>query len=207
MTHTALLMIDFQRDFCEAGGYASRCGGTAWVRPILPRAKRLLDAARGRGLLVVHTREGYAPDLADCYPMKRARSRRAGGEVGSPGPMGRLLVRGEHGHGIVDLLRPRRGEPVIDKATYGAFCRTDLEAILRRRKIRQLAICGVTADVCVHTTLREATDRGFDCLYVKDAISTFDPAVRRACELMVRQEGGIWGTVTTVARLVRAWSP
>lgn len=120
--------------------------------------------------------------------------------------MGRFLIRGEYGHDVIDLLRPRPGEPVIDKATYGAFCRTDLEALLRRRKIRRLAICGVTADVCVHTTLREATDRGFDCLYVKDAISTFDPEVRRACERMVGQEGGIWGEVTTVARLVRAWS-
>jgi nicotinamidase-related amidase len=198
-------MIDFQRDFCELGGYADRCGGLAWVRPILPRARRLLDAARDAGLLVVHTREGYAPDLSDCTPLKLERSRRAGGEVGAPGPMGRLLIRGERGHEIIDLLKPRRGELVIDKSTYGAFCRTDLERQLRERGIERLAICGVTADVCVHTTLREATDRGFDCDYVRDAISTFDAQVRRSCERMVAQEGGIWGQVTTVGRTVKLW--
>jgi nicotinamidase-related amidase len=198
-------MIDFQRDFCERGGYADRCGGLGWVRPILPRARRLLDAARAADVLVVHTREGYAPDLSDCTPTKLARSRNAGAAVGSQGPMGRLLIRGEHGHDIVDLLRPRAGELVIDKATYGAFCRTDLEQMLRARGIERIAICGVTADVCVHTTLREATDRGFDCDYVKDAISTFDREIRRACERMVAQEGGIWGQVTTVARMERSW--
>jgi len=202
---TALLMIDFQRDFCERGGYADQAGGLAWVRPILPRAKRLLDAARRAGLLVVHTREGYAPDLSDCHPMKRERSGNAGAEIGSRGPMGRLLIRGERGHDIIDLLAPRADEPVIDKATYGAFCRTDLEKLLRERGVERLAIAGVTADVCVHTTLREATDRGFDCDYVRDAISTFDPEMRRVCERMVAQEGGIWGRVTTVARLEKAW--
>lgn len=198
-------MIDFQRDFCERGGYADRAGGIAWVRPILPRARRLLDAARRAGLLVVHTREGYAPDLSDCDPHKLERSRRGGCEIGSPGPLGRLLIRGEHGHDIIDALAPRRGEPVIDKTTYGAFCRTGLEDLLRDRGVERLAIAGVTADVCVHTTLREATDRGFACDYVRDAISTFDPELRRACERMVAQEGGIWGRVTTVARLEREW--
>lgn len=202
---TALVMIDFQRDFCERGGYADMAGGLKWVRPILPRARRLLDAARKAGLLVVHTREGYAPDLSDCYPMKSARSRNAGAEVGAVGPMGRLLIRGEYGHDIIDLLAPKKGELVIDKATYGAFCRTDLEQRLRERGVTRLAIAGVTADVCVHTTLREATDRGFDCDYVRDAISTFDPEVRRVCERMVEQEGGIWGRLTTVAKLEKAW--
>ncbi|MEW6268184.1 MAG: isochorismatase family cysteine hydrolase [Thermodesulfobacteriota bacterium] len=198
-------MIDFQRDFCDRGGYADHAGGVGWVRPILPHARRLLEAARRAGVLVVHTREGYAPDLSDCDAIKRERSRRAGAEIGSPGPLGRLLVRGEPGHEIVDLLAPLAGEPVIDKSTYGAFCRTGLERLLRSSGVTRLAIAGVTADVCVHTTLREATDRGFDCDYVRDAISTFDPEVRHACERMVEQEGGIWGRLTTVSRLERAW--
>jgi nicotinamidase-related amidase len=167
---TALLMIDFQRDFCERGGYADQAGGIAWARRILPQARRLLDAARRARLPIVHTREGYAADLADCDPAKLARSRRGGCEIGSPGPLGRLLIRGERGHGIVDELAPRRGEVVLDKSTYGAFCRTDLEQQLRARGVERLALAGVTADVCVHTTLREATDRGFACDYVRDAI-------------------------------------
>ena len=202
---TALVMIDFQRDFCERGGYADHAGGIGWVRPILPKARRLLDAARRARLLVVHTREGYAPDLSDCDPAKLARSRRGGCEIGRDGPLGRLLIRGERGHGIVDALAPRRGEIVIDKSTYGAFCRTDLEERLRARGVERLAIAGVTADVCVHTTLREATDRGFTCDYVRDAISTFDPEIRRACERMVGVEGGIWGRVVTVAKLEKEW--
>jgi nicotinamidase-related amidase len=202
---TALLMIDFQRDFCERGGYADSCGGIDWVQSILPLAARLLDAARAAGILVVHTREGYAPDLSDCSKPKLERSRRIGAEIGSLGPMGRLLIRGERGHGIIDRLAPRAGEPVIDKASYGAFCGTDLEELLRARDIERLALCGVTADVCVHTTLREATDRRFDCDYVRDAISTFDPAIRLACERMVEQEGGVWGRLATVAELEDAW--
>lgn len=203
---TALVMIDFQRDFCATGGYADQCGGLDWVAPILPNAKRLLDAARAAGHLVVHTREGYAPDRSDCNLLKAERSRRAGAEIGAKGPLGRILIRGEYGHDIIDLLAPLPGELVIDKATYGAFCRTDLEARLHAAGIDTLAICGVTADVCVHTTLREATDRAFDCLYVRDAISTFDPEVRRACERMVEQEGGIWGSLTDSAALTAAWS-
>lgn len=202
---TALLLIDFQRDFCAPGGYADLCGGLDWVASILPNAQRLLAAARAAGLMVVHTREGYAPDLSDCDPQKLARSRRAGAEIGSRGPLGRLLIRGEYGHDFIDALQPEASEVVIDKATYGAFCRTDLEQQLRARGITTLAICGVTADVCVHTTLREATDRGFACLYVRDAISTFDPEVRAMCERMVLVEGGIWGALTTSAGLIARW--
>ncbi len=202
---TALLMVDFQRDFCEPGGYADRCGGLDWVGPILPRARRLLDAARAAGVFVVHTREGYAPDLSDCSAAKRERSRRGGAEIGFAGPMGRLLIRGEHGQGLIDLLAAQAGEPVIDKCTYGAFCATELDGLLRRRGIRRLALCGVTADVCVHTTLREATDLGFECDYVRDASSTFDAGLRLACERMVEQEGGVWGRLATVGELESAW--
>jgi nicotinamidase-related amidase len=205
MSGTALLMIDFQRDFCGAGGYADRFAGIDWVRPILGPARRLLEGARRAGHPVVHTREGYAPDLSDCSPAKLRRSRQAGVEIGSPGPLGRLLIRGEPGHDIIDELRPAPGELVVDKATYGAFCRTDLEARLRAQGVETLVLAGVTADVCVHTTLREATDRGFHCLYVTDAISAFDPEIRRVCEKMVLEEGGVWGELTTVEETLARW--
>lgn len=200
-----LLMIDFQRDFCAPGGYSDRCGGIDWVTPIVPHAQRLLVSARSFGVTVIHTREGYEPDLSDLHPERLERSRTAGAAYGSPGPMGRLMIRGEHGHDIIDELKPVHGERVLDKATYGAFYGSDLEEILREAGVQCLAIAGVTADVCVHTTLREATDRGFDCYYVKDAISTFDPEVRRACETMVEQEGGIWGSLVTVDRMIELW--
>jgi len=202
---TALLMIDFQRDFCAAGGYSDRFAGLDWVLPIIPPARRLLEAARRAGLLVVHTREGYAPDLSDCSPAKLLRSRNAGSEIGTPGPMGRLLIRGEHGHDIIDSLQPEPGEIVIDKASYGAFCGTNCESMLRARGVSTLVFAGVTADVCVHTTLREAYDRWFACYYVKDAISCFDPEIRRACEKMIEEEGGIWGTLTSVDELIAGW--
>jgi nicotinamidase-related amidase len=201
----ALLMIDFQRDFCEPGGYADRLGGVAWAQEILPAAERLLTAARRLGLLVVHTREGYAPDLRDCSPQRRARSQRANAAIGSQGPLGRLLIRGEAGQDIVPALRPQVGEVVLDKPSYGAFCSTPLESLLRQRRIETLFFAGVTADVCVHTTLREAIDRGFYCWYVKDAISTFDPGLRLACERMVEMEGGIWGELTTTSAAIRSW--
>jgi nicotinamidase-related amidase len=191
--NVALVLIDFQRDFCEEGGYMDRLGGVAFAKEAIARARLLLDAARGRGLFVVHTREGYAPDLSDCTVQRRLRSERGGAPIGARGPLGRLLIRGERGHGFVDSLTPAVGEVVIEKASYGAFLSGLLEEELRRRGIEHLFFAGVTADVCVHTTLREAIDRGFFCHYVKDAISTLDADLRRACERMVEVEGGIWG--------------
>ncbi len=201
----ALLMIDFQRDFCAEGGYSDRFAGLKWVEPILAPARRLLHAARRAGHLVVHTREGYAADLSDCSPGKLLRSRNAGSEIGTMGPMGRLLIRGEHGHDIIDALKPVPGEIVIDKASYGAFCGTNLESMLRARGVDTLVFAGVTADVCVHTTLREAYDRWFSCYYVRDAISCFDPEIRRACEKMIEEEGGIWGTLGSVDEIIHDW--
>lgn len=204
MAH-GLLMIDFQRDFCAPGGYSDQCGGLDWVLPILPNAERLLQGARKAGVTVVHTREGYSPDLSDLWPERRARSAAAGAEYGTMGPMGRLMIRGEYGQGIIDELAPIPGEHMMDKSTYGAFAKSDLEARLKSAEVKSLAIAGVTADVCVHTTLREATDRGFDCYYVRDAISTFDPEIRRACERMVEQEGNIWGHVVTTDEMIARW--
>jgi nicotinamidase-related amidase len=205
VSNVALLMIDFQRDFCAEGGYSDRFAGLDWVRPILGPARRLLDGARRAGHLVVHTREGYAPDLSDCSPAKLLRSRNAGSEIGTKGPMGRLLIRGEYGHDIIDSLKPAAAELVVDKASYGAFCGTNLHSMLRARGVDTLYFAGVTADVCVHTTLREAYDRWFSCYYVKDAISCFDPEIRRACEKMIEEEGGIWGVLTTVDAVLGSW--
>ncbi len=197
-SNVALLLIDFQRDFCELGGYADQVSNVSFARDVVPRARLLLHGARSFELCVIHTREGYASDLSDCTLQRRLRSQRAGAAIGARGPLGRFLVRGEPGHGFISELEPAAGEFVLDKPSYGAFHGTRLEAILRERGIEHLYFTGVTADVCVHTTLREATDRGFFCHYVKDAISTFDPELRLACERMVEVEGGIWGrNVTT----------
>jgi nicotinamidase-related amidase len=201
--NTALLLIDFQRDFCDVGGYADRLFGSHWAREVVPRARLLLDTARSHGLCVVHTREGYSSDLSDCSLQRRLRSHRGGAGIGAEGPLGRFLIRGERGHGFVAELRPRAPEIVIEKASYGAFVRTPLEACLRQRGIEHLYFSGVTADVCVHTTLREAIDRGFFCHYVRDAVSTFDSDLRAACERMVGVEGGVWGRLVDTAQVIQ----
>lgn len=195
----AFAFIDFQRDFCDVGGYANRTrADAAWVTDILPSASKLLAMARRTNAYIFHTREGYSADLSDVAPWKMRKSAAIGAPIGGKGPLGRFLVRGEYGHDFTDAMRPRSGEAVFDKNTYGAFCSTNLEEELRRRSIGTLVIAGVTADICVHTTMREAVDRGFDCIYVKDAISTPNPAIRKACEDMVLEEGGVWGRLTTV---------
>eukprot|EP00903_Cladosiphon_okamuranus_P003573 g3571.t1 len=202
----AKAQMEETRDFCAPGGYSDQCAGIDWVTPIIPRARQLLSAARDNGIFIAHTREGYAPDLSDLHPERLARSAAAGAAYGTTGPMGRLMIRGEYGQDIIDELKPEPGEPVFDKASYGAFYKTNLEDTLREAGIKRIAIAGVTADVCVHTTLREATDRGFDCYYVKDCISTMDPTVRHACELMIEQEGGIWGQLCDADEMIAQWS-
>lgn len=206
MKDFALLMIDFQCDFCAPGGYSDKCGGLEWVLPIIPHARRLLDGARDAGIQVVHTLENYAADLSDCPPLRIQRSAAAGAEYGAEGPLGRFMIRGEAGNMTIEELAPIAGELIFNKPSYGAFYGTALESELRSRGIQRLAIAGVTADVCVHTTLREATDRGFECFYVRDAISTFDPDIRMACENMVLQEGGIWGNLVTVDDMIELWA-
>lgn len=192
----ALIVIDMQRDFLDPGGYAATAGMdvSALRQPIL-FISTLLDHARRHGMLVVHTREGHRPDLSDCPPAKLARSRQAGAEIGSNGPLGRLLVRGEYGHDFVDELQPLTGEPVVDKPGYGAFHQTDLAQILMSRGIRRLYLCGVTTEVCVHSTLREAADRGFECVLVADACGSAHPQLHAAALQMVAVEGGIFGRV------------
>jgi nicotinamidase-related amidase len=201
---TAVLMIDFQRDFVEPGGFGEALGNdVSRLGRAVPQAARVLRAARRHGLLVVHTREGHRTDLTDCPPSKRARGRLRTG-IGDHGPLGRILVRGEAGHDIVKELYPEPGEPVIDKPGKGAFYATDLDAILKHRGIGQLVVCGVTTEVCVSTTVREANDRGYDCLVLQDCVASYFPALHEAALQMVKAQGGIFGWVTGSACFLRA---
>src|SRR3981081_2681687 len=172
---TALIVIDMQRDFVDPGGFGEALGNdVSLLRRALEPTRRVLDACRTSGVMVIHTREGHRPDLSDCPPAKLARGRLATG-IGDTGPMGRILVRGEDGPDIVHELARVAGEPVIDKPGKGAFHATDLESLLRNRGIRSLLLTGVTAEVCVQTTLREANDRGFECLVLSDCIASYIP--------------------------------
>ena len=203
LEHTALLVIDMQRDFCALGGYADQAGmDVSRLRAPIPAIQALLDRARGVGMLVVHTREGHRPDLSDLPEPKRRRAQATGAAIGSPGPLGRLLVRGEFGHDLIDELQPRAGEPVIDKPGYSAFAHTDLELILRRRGIERLILTGVTTEVCVASTLRQAIDLGFDCLTVRDACASADPQLHAAALAMIEVEGGLFGSVIDSHRLL-----
>ena len=203
---TALLMIDFQRDFVDPGGFGEALGNdVSLLRRVVPAAERVLRMAREHGLLIVHTREGHRSDLTDCPPSKKARGRLKAG-IGDPGPMGRILVRGEGGHDIVKELGPEVGEPVIDKPGKGAFYATDLDAILKHRGIRHLVVCGVTTEVCVSTTVREANDRGYDCLVLEDCVASYFPAFHEAALGMITAQGGIFGWVASSKSFLRALS-
>jgi nicotinamidase-related amidase len=200
---TVLLVIDMQRDFLLPEGYAAQTGLdiaplVATIRPI----GTLLAVARGAGLLVVHTREGHLPDLSDCPPYKLERSRRANAEIGSKGPLGRLLVRGEVGHDFVEAIRPLAGEIIIDKPGYSAFSHTTLQQVLTKRGIQTLILTGVTTEVCVSSTLRTAVDLGYRCITVSDACASGDPALHKASLAMIDVEGGVFGEVATTAEVV-----
>lgn len=202
---TALIVIDMQRDFCSPGGYAHQAGlDITRMQAVVAQVKALLAAARGAGLHVIHTREGHLPDLSDCPPAKLARSVAAGAPIGSHGPLGRLLVRCEQGHDFVPELRPLASEHVIDKPGYGAFHKTTLGALLGAFGIRRLLLCGVTTEVCVHSTLREAVDRGFECLTVGDATAASQPELQAPALAMIGVEGGIFGSVCSTADAVAA---
>ena len=201
---TALLMIDMQRDFVEPGGFGEMLGNdVSLVRSAIAPCKTVLDAARAAGIAVIHTREGHRTDLADAPPTKLARGRLKTG-IGDPGPMGRILVRGERGHDIIPELYPIPGEPVIDKPGKGAFYDTDLLGILRHRRIKTLIVCGVTTEVCVHTAVREANDRGFECVVPADCVGSYFPEFQRVALEMIKAQGGIFGWVSDSDKVVSA---
>lgn len=199
---TALIMIDFQRDFVYPGGFGESLGNdTSLLLKAVPAAERVLKACRAAGMFVVHTREGHRPDLSDLPEAKLTRGS-APIRIGEEGPMGRLLVRGSYGHDIVDELYPIDGEPVVDKPGKGSFYATDLDTILRMRGIKRLVACGVTTEVCVHTTVREANDRGYDVLVISDAVGSYFPEFQRVALEMVKAQGGIFGWVTDSERFL-----
>jgi nicotinamidase-related amidase len=203
----ALLVIDMQRDFLSPDGYAAQAGLD--IEPLVAAISpvgTVLTVARVAGLLIVHTREGHLPDLSDCPPYKLERSRRASAEIGSKGPLGRLLVRGEVGHDFVDDLRPLAGEIVIDKPGYSAFEHTTLQQVLTTRGIETLIITGITTEVCVSSTLRAAADRGYRCITVGDACASGDPALHKAALAMICVEGGVFGEVVTTAAVVERFA-
>jgi len=201
---TALVLIDMQRDFLEPGGFGETLGNDVGrLAPAVDGCRRALDVARAAGLLVVHTREGHRSDLADAPATKLARGAPSL-RIGDAGPMGRILVRGEPGHGIVAALAPRAGEPVIDKPGKGAFYQTDLDLVLRNRGVDTLLVGGVTTEVCVHTTIREANDRGYRCIALDDACGSYFPEFHRVGLAMIKAQGGIFGWVATTTALATA---
>ena len=203
---TALLIIDMQRDFVMPGGFGEALGNDVTpLQATLAPTRKVLDTARRMAMMVIHTREGHRPDLNDCPPTKLVRGR-GKTRIGDPGPMGRILVRGEVGHDIVPELYPIEGETVIDKPGKGAFYATDLELILRNHSIKTLIVCGVTTEVCVNTTVREANDRGFECVVLSDCVGSYFPEFQKAALAMVKAQGGIFGWVSDSKRALSALS-
>jgi nicotinamidase-related amidase len=201
---TALVVIDMQRDFVEPGGFGEALGNDVTpLQAVIAPCRKVLDAARKAGMTIIHTREGHSHHLGDCPPSKLVRGRGAK-TIGDPGPMGRILVRGERGHDIVPELAPLPGEVVIDKPGKGAFYATDLDHILHNRGIRYLIVCGVTTEVCVHTTVREANDRGYECVVLSDCVGSYFPEFQQAALAMIKAQGGIFGWVSDSQRAVRA---
>jgi len=205
VARVALLLIDMQRDFLDPRGYLAGMGyDLGGVRAAIGPARRLLDAARKAGLTIIHTRQGYRPDLAELPPHTRARVATGASSIGKSGPLGRFLIRGEAGFDIIPELAPLSGEFIVDKTANSAFWGTDLAAILAAHRIDSVIFAGVTTDVCVHCTLREANDRGFECLLAGDACGSGDAEAHRAAIHMVTVEDGVFGAVAGVAQIVDA---
>jgi nicotinamidase-related amidase len=197
LARTALMIIDMQRDFLEPGGFGETLGNdVSRLQAAVGPCRAMLDAARALGMLVVHTREGHRADLSDAPPAKVMRGAPSL-RIGAPGPMGRILIRGEPGHEIVPALAPRAGEPVIDKPGKGAFHATELEQVLRVRGIETLLVCGVTTEVCVHTTVREANDRGYRAVVLADCCASYFPEFHEVGLRMIAAQGGIFGWVSS----------
>lgn len=204
LDNAALIIIDMQRDFLEPGGFGEMLGNdVSQLRRTIEPNRNLLAAWRAAGLPVIHTREGHRPDLSDLPPAKRIRGhgKRC---IGDPGPMGRILIRGEPGHDIIPELYPLATEPVIDKPGKGAFFATDLHAILQNYGARNLVVTGVTTEVCVNTTVREANDRGYDCLVPEDCVGSYFPEFQEAGLKMIKAQGGIFGWVADSSRIIAA---
>jgi nicotinamidase-related amidase len=204
---TALVIIDMQRDFVEPGGFGETLGNdVSLLQSVVPPLQKVLATAREIGMTVIHTREGHVPDLSDCPPAKLTRGEPSL-RIGDPGPKGRILIRGEYGHDIIDDLAPAPGELVIDKPGKGSFHGTTFGAELQQRGITQLIVAGVTTEVCVHTTVREANDRGYECLVLSDCTGSYFPEFHQAGLAMIAAQGGIFGWVASSDALLTALVP